>query len=241
MPEAVNNGVRVQTLNGFGWMVTQVETYEPTGKFIDAAVASNEWSLDIGCAYGVQTEAALEAGARVMANDLDKGHLQILWNKTPAELRANLKVAWGPFPDVELPIEQFGAILAQRVLHFLDGSTLERAARRIAQLLVPGGQVFARVISPYNKIYQSFIPEYERRKQAGERWPGFVPDHSKYTTVKEELEAMGHTQIHLLEPEIFARAFTEAGLIIETCQWCPIPVEWVHLDGRESVVLIARK
>jgi SAM-dependent methyltransferase len=241
MPAAVNDGVRVPTLNGFGWMVTSVETYEPTGEFVKTAAASPHWALDIGCAYGAHALPALKAGARVVANDLDERHLQIFWDQTPVELRANLKTVAGAFPDVELPVSQFGAILAMRVLHFFDGPTLQKAARKISELLVPGGKVFVRVLAPYTKIYGTFIPEYERRKAAGEAWPGFAPDASKWVTDDLERMAMANNPIHVFEPEYLAKPFTDAGLIIEKCEYCPINLPWVHIDGRESTLLIARK
>jgi 2-polyprenyl-3-methyl-5-hydroxy-6-metoxy-1,4-benzoquinol methylase len=239
MPAAINDGVRIQTLNGYGWMITK--SIAPAEEFVEFAATSPHWAMDIGCAYGIHTISALKAGARVVAVDLDEGHLQILREQVEPELRKNLQTVRGAFPDVQLPESTFGAILACRVLHFLDGPTMVRAAKRLYELLAPGGKVFVRTISAYTQISARFIAEYERRKAAGEEWPGFVQDPSAYIDDALDREACRNTPLHYFEPDSLAKIFENAGFVIEKASYFPIDLDWVKLDGRESLLLIARK
>jgi SAM-dependent methyltransferase len=238
IPPAENEGTSVPTFNRYGWMSTS--GLDPIPAFIEAASRSPHWSLDIGCAYGNHTVSAVQAGARVVALDLDPRHLEILRSQTPPELLDRVATACGAFPDVELSYKPFGAILAARSLHFLDGPTFERAAHKLYDLLVPGGAVFLRAISPYHGLSVKFIPEYERRKAAGERWPGFVADRALYITDKRDLE-VSDGPIHYFEPEILSRTFAEAGFLIERCESVAGTVRKYMYDGREQCVLVARR
>src|SRR5271170_4681113 len=119
MPAAERGGTSVATLNKYGWMSTAF--MDPAPDFVKAAANSSHWSLDVGCAYGVYTLAAVQAGARVVANDLDEQHIAILMSSVPPELKHCVQTTCGAFPFVDLPLNPFGAILANRVLHFLDG------------------------------------------------------------------------------------------------------------------------
>ena len=56
---------------------------EYSNKFVEYAATINHEVLDIGCAYGVATLAALEKGVRVLAVDIDPGHLEILKQRMP--------------------------------------------------------------------------------------------------------------------------------------------------------------
>ena len=47
--------------------------------------------LELGCAYGVATITALEAGAKVRACDIDQRHLDILLSRVPGGLEPQLK------------------------------------------------------------------------------------------------------------------------------------------------------
>ncbi|HEY9793074.1 MAG TPA: class I SAM-dependent methyltransferase, partial [Candidatus Obscuribacterales bacterium] len=156
----------VPTLNKYGRMLTKI--IEPVPSFLEVAKRSNDWVLDIGAAYGVNTLAALEAGAKVVANDLDSRHLEILSSKVSPEHRDNLRTVCGAFPDVDFNGQKFSAILACRVLHFFDGPTLERAAKTIFDLLLPGGTVYVRTITPFLGVSTRMREEYEQRKATGE-------------------------------------------------------------------------
>jgi len=238
MPEAVRGGHLIPTLNNHGWMVTR--NVEPVPAFIETAGKSPLWSLDIGCPYGIHTLAALEAGAKMVALDLEQQHLDILRSKTPADKAEKLITVCGAFPQAELPQAPYGAILACRVLHFLDGPTLQLAARTMFDLLAPRGMAYVRTMSPYLGINQKILPEYEARKARGESFPGWMQDLSEKFTDEAEV-AVCPKQAHFFEPEILATAFMEAGFVIEKAEFFAVDVEPYKLDGREAVVVVARK
>jgi 2-polyprenyl-3-methyl-5-hydroxy-6-metoxy-1,4-benzoquinol methylase len=238
MPEAVRGGKLIPTLNNHGWMVTS--NVEPVPAFIQTAAKSPLWSLDIGCAYGIHTLAALDGGAKMVALDLEQQHLDILRSQTPAEKQDKLTTVCGAFPQVELPHAPYAAILACRVLHFLDGPTLQLAARTMFDLLAPNGMAYVRTMSPYLGINQKILPEYEERKARGERFPGWMCDLTDKFTDPDEV-AVCPKQAHFFEPEILAIAFMEAGFVIEKAEFFAVDVEPYKLDGREAVVVIARK
>ena len=82
-----SGGGMVATLNGTGFM------FEVRDRFADAFIAdagrlgqAGLPSLEVGCAYGVATLPALEAGALITASDLDPRHLAILRDKVPRRL-----------------------------------------------------------------------------------------------------------------------------------------------------------
>ena len=70
MPEP-SFGEMIPTLNQRGFMSATIDEYSK--KFVEYAATTSDEVLDIGCAYGVATLAALEKGARVLAVDIDPG------------------------------------------------------------------------------------------------------------------------------------------------------------------------
>lgn len=239
MPPISDDGIRVPTLNKYGWMLTRM--VEPAEEFIKVASQSSKWALDMGCAYGFYTTEAIKAGARVMANDLDRGHLEILSGQIAAELRDRLQTLPGSFLDVEIAPSSLCAALSLRVLHFFPPAELEQSARKLFAILEPGGKAFIRTMTPYTRMSQTFVPEFQRRQAAGERWPGFVEDVRDWTTCPEELSAVDEQPFHYLEPQVLGRTFAEAGFELERCEYAAVNLERVHLDGRETTILVGRK
>jgi SAM-dependent methyltransferase len=238
MPPADISGVLVPTLNKYGRMLTKI--VDPVPQFLEVATRTNEWVLDVGAAYGVNTLAALEAGGKVVANDLDSRHLEILTSKVSPEHRNNLRTVCGAFPDVDFDGQKFSAILACRVLHFLDGPTLERAAKVMFDLLLPGGIAYVRTMTPFLGVSAKVREQYEQRKIQGDRFPGFVQDVKAFISDPDERSAV-EGQAHFLDTEVLSRTFSEAGFIIDRCEFVAVMIEPFHLDGREAVILVARK
>src|ERR1700741_2662682 len=86
MPEAEPNGF-VRNLNNMGYMTSGLARY--SRKFVAFAAETGRPCLDVGAAYGVATLAALEAGARVISNDIEPRHLEILRERAPAPPQGN--------------------------------------------------------------------------------------------------------------------------------------------------------
>ena len=243
MPAPESNGF-VKTLNRMGYMTSTLDPFSQA--FVDFAAqacpANGETpALDIGAAYGVATLAALEKGARVIANDLDVRHLDLLMKRVPEVLKMQLALQVGAFPhQLKIQPNSTGAALVCRVLHFFTGPQIEEAASALFEWVKPGGQVFVVAETPYLKNWAKFIPIYESRKRNKERWPGFVEDvHSIVSSRSVDLPL----NMHLLDDEILTRIFIQAGFVIERCQMFArpeFPLD-LQLDGRESVGLIARK
>ncbi len=229
-----------QTLNGTGYMIRSLD--EVSRGFIKfAATDAPGPALDIGAAYGVATLAALARGARVIANDIDPRHLEILATRVPPEHCDQLTLLPGAFPDdISVDAGSIGALLAARVLHMFDGPQIERSAAMMFESLAPGGKAF--VISEASTFfrYPQLREKYEQQRQSGQQWPGFVTGVREL--LREEAEHVPD-QVHFLTPEDLTLVFMNAGFVVE---WCEFYQRNVGGQGpwhqrRRSVGLIACK
>lgn len=238
MPAAEPNGF-VKTLNNMGYMTSGLDAYSQA--FVDFAPAAPGPVLDIGAAYGVASLAALRNGARVIANDIDARHLEILRDRAPEHLRSRLTLMPGSFPDgIDLAPGSAGAVLICRVMHFFDGPAIERAAAQVMKWLAPGGKVFAVGETPFIGTAKAFFPTYQARVKAGDPWPGIVENVGAH-----DPKRAGNlpSRMHLLDEATLKRVFGRAGFVIEklgTFARPEFPPD-IQLDGRESVGLIASK
>lgn len=237
MPPAEPNGF-VPTLNGMGYMTSGLDPYSQA--FVDFAPSAPGPVLDVGAAYGVASLAALAAGARVLANDLDPRHLEILRERAKDEAKA-LTLLPGAFPDgLDIPEGSLGAVLVCRVLHFFEGEAIERSADAVARWLAPGGKAFVVSETPFIGTARAFFPTYETRRRAGDPWPGIVRDVGAHDPKRAgSLPKL----MHLLDETVLRRTFTRAGLVVEKAGTFARPEfpKDIQLDGRESVGLVARK
>jgi SAM-dependent methyltransferase len=225
----------IPTLNQRGFMSKTMDHY--SAKFAAYAGTIDDEVLDIGCAYGVATRAALDNGARVMACDMDAGHIEILEAEMPAELRGRLRTSVGLLPDVDYPDETFGAVLASRVLHFLRGPEVAIALGKMQRWLVPGGRVFLVADSPYTGFWSSIAPDYEKRKAAGDEWPAMIDDISTLLesgTVPDDMLPY----LNPMDPGMLVRECERAGLQVEEARWTGTAGS---LEGRNHAGCIARK
>ena len=202
----------VPTLNNRGFMSETMERYSMA--FIDYAAICGHDVLDMGCAYGVATREVLERGGSVTACDMEAGHVEILEREMPAELRGRLRTAVGELPDAEFPDGAFGAILCSRVVHFLTGEQIRTSLKKMHRWLKPGGRLFVIADTPYTGFWFSTAPEYERRKAAGEEWPGYIDDVAPLLS-REELPEGMFRFLNPLDPEILRRECERAVFVVE--------------------------
>jgi SAM-dependent methyltransferase len=199
-------------------------------------------ALEIGAAFGAAVVAALEAGATVIANDLEPEHLLELERRVAEPLRARLVCRPGRFPqDLHMEDGALGAVHASNVLHFLTGNELARGLRAIARWLRPGGRVFVQAASPFQQPFAAFIPEFERRIEIAEKWPGWVEKISRYCSHRQ-LGQMPRS-MHFLDDRLLTRYLTDSGLRVERA-WLysrPDLPGSLLLDGRETAAAIAVK
>lgn len=210
--------------------------------FVDYCASTTLPVLDIGAAYGVASIPALATGATVIANDSEMGHLRVLRDNTPEQDRRRLVLIGGKFPrHVHLAEESLEAVHASNVLHFLTGPQLANGAASIAHWLCVGGKAFIQASTPWQKPFEAFLPEFERRVEEGVEWPGWIEDaHARFDHPKI---SQIPNAIHLLDPATLSQVFVEAGLEIERC-WLYSRrdlAKGMRFDGRESLGLIAVK
>jgi hypothetical protein len=239
MPQADRNGF-VSTLNNMGYMVLSLDSY--TQDFLQFCKDNkNVTVFEGGAAYGEVCLAALQAGATVFANDMEKKHLELLAARTPSAQRSALHLCPGCLPyDINFQVETFDAILCSRMLDFLSIEEIDFCFKKFYSWLKVGGKLYAIAETPYIKPFSSFIPIYETRKKNGEKCPGVMENisdfmNSQYDNLPKYL--------NLLDVETLVSACEKNGFVVEKCEFLnrtDFPPE-VRLDGRENVAIKAIK
>ncbi len=244
MPKVEISGF-VPTLNKTGYMTSGLDEYSQA--FVDstASFAGQEKALEVGAAYGVSTLEVLGRGQRILANDLDQQHLEILRQRAQ---KMNVKLdkletVPGDFLSVlddDRYKEKFSSLLCCRVLHFLKPSGIEKAFSLFAKLLEPGGLLHIVNETCYLKNFQGFIPTYEKLLAQKGVFAGFIEDVKSVdpNRGKNLPEFMTFFDVDTLE--FLAEKY---GFKVIKCGTFARPEfpEDIRLDGRESVGLIAQK
>lgn len=235
LPPSTEYPGAVPTLNGRGYMLEALDEYALA--FVEAAARAKGESLDIGCAYGVATLAALEKGARICAADMEPKHLEIVRERAGERFGAKLRTIVTLLPQADFPRAGFDAILAARVLHFLNGDELRLVLAKMHDWLAPGGRLFITADTPYMPGWSAIVPAYEAAKAEGEEWPGFIADFAKYTS-----RAGGGTEyLNTLDPDILTRECKRAGFMVERAGFFPMARLAAASGGREHAGCVARK
>jgi SAM-dependent methyltransferase len=210
LPEIPKQWIKglVPTMNDKGFMFEVLDEY--ADEFIRVAGASTEPALEVGCAYGVASLAALQAGATITACDMDERHLQILKSRAPKDSLERLTIQQGTLPDIDLPEGHFGTLLCSRVLHFLPGIAIDKSVRNMYHWLKPGGRLFLVADTPWG-IWRNFIPTWDKNRECGHRWPGYMPRPVNYLPYAPSADDIGPELMNLLDPELLVRTCEEAG------------------------------
>jgi SAM-dependent methyltransferase len=174
--------------------------------------------LDMGCAYGIATRAALDLGATVHACDMEAGHIEILEQEVPAEQRTRLTTSVGTLPGVEFADGCFGAILCSRVLHFLLAVEIRATLEKMHRWLRPEGRLYLVVDTPYSGFWFRSAPEYERRKAAGAEWPGLIENIAAYHPSGQCPPGM-LPYLNPMDPDILVRECDRAGFVVEEAEF----------------------
>lgn len=237
-PAEIETGL-IPTDNAMGVMTRELSPAAIA--FVADAVTATRPLLEIGAAYGNATLPALGNGATVIACDLSASELAVLAAAATPEQRRHLVILPARFPDgIVLGEGSLAAVLAAQVLHFLDGSALERAFADVHRWLAPGGAFHGLVMTPSLSYYHLLRPAYEARVAAGLRWPGIFDPQS---VAPPEWRARLPKFVHLFEADILRRCADEAGFAVETLEYfCFSDFPDIHrTDGHEYLTFTLRK
>ena len=242
LPEIPKQWIKglVPTLNDKGFMFEVLDEY--ADDFIQTAGAGSDAALEIGCAYGIATIAALQAGATITASDMDQRHLDILRSRIDDKLAERLTLQTGTLPEMDLPENHFGNLLCSRVLHFLTGEEIERSVQNMFRWLKPGGRLYLVADTPFG-IWRNFIPTWDKNIAAGERWPGFMVKPVNYLPYEPSSEDIGPPIMNLMVPDLLRRTCEEAGFEVTRASFIDRSDfgDKGQMDGRENCGLSAIK
>ncbi|HEM0449745.1 TPA: class I SAM-dependent methyltransferase [Legionella pneumophila] len=226
-----STGIFTKTHNPFGGFTTT--PCDPVSqKFIEHAVLSAKQGgkvLEIGAAFGAATLEAIAKGATVFCNDVEPENLAVVRQRflevtddSSESLTGDsskLILVPGELPNelIGLPEKQFDAILICRVLHFFTGAKIEESLALLSKLLTTNGKIYIVCETPYLKNWQRFIPEFNRRVEINEEWPGEITEPAKY-------ESSGRASslpkfVHWITKEVLDRSLVRSGFTIEHSEY----------------------
>lgn len=229
-----------KTLNNMGMVTSYIDKY--SAQFIAYAGKQKSPVLELGAGYGPVTIAALNAGATVIANDLDPQHLQILYNQTPVKDRERLTLLPGKFPQIlNLPDESISGCYIARMLGYLETYELQEGFKKLFACLKPNAKLFIVSASLYAPGLSMALPIYEQRLLANDEWPGHFTNMK--SIVPEAYQPYVPDRLNFLDEKVLTRELNHAGFIAEESHFLSrmdYPSQ-LRLDGREGIVTIARK
>jgi len=221
--------------------------------FVEHAKHSKGVVLDIGAAYGIATLPILfeSNDVHVIACDVSLQHLEELASQVKIKDKDNgsslinrLTLLHGKFPDFHLEKNSLDAILISHVLPFLTGQEIEVGIEKLANFLKPNGILYMCSYTIYNKVMQNYIPIYEKRKLAGESWPGEIEDASLFWDTSNPLTAILPKKLNHLEPTLIESLLKKYNFTIKYLDFMTLSdeiPEQMKLDGRETMGLIASR
>lgn len=233
-----------QTLNNTGYMTGSLDPYSK--EFIEYAGSASGQVVDIGACFGVATIPALKHGANVIAVDIDQRHLDELYLRTPVKNRERLKLVLGALPDqLSFPKESISAILCCRIFHLLKPEAIDASLQHIYNWLEVGGRLYIINDTPYarysDKMLTEFVPIYEREKERGVLWPGYIPNLKDYLQV--EFHHLCPSFITLTGVDELVAACERQGFQVIKSGYIPRPdyPPLLQNDGRENAGVVAQK
>lgn len=242
LKSAFGTSLMIPTLNRTGFMLEEMTQYSKA--FADYAGTCEGEVLDLGCAFGVASIAALENGARVLAVDMEKSHLDILQERVTPAAAERLRTQVGVLPDLDFAPESFDAIHAGRVLHFLRPQEVRLVLAQMFEWLRPGGKIVVTSDSPFFGYWASNANNYLRRKAAGDPWPAYIEDVTQVFDAKAVAGAP--SCINPMDPDVLQRECERLGYQVERVGFFNAgALSQMHDNqahaGKEHAGVIARK
>lgn len=241
MNERYEDANIISTLNKMGFATKFLDPFSQL--FVDYAKNAEAPCLDIGAGFGVATLAALKQGAKMVANDIDQRHLDIIQAEAEKiNCVQNLQLSLGLFPQqLRFDANSIAGILICRVLHFYPGAVIEEGLKQCYNWLKPGGKIFIVADSIYHGVIKDSLPIYFTRKAAGEPFPGIIPNLNKI--MPPEFGKHLPEIFHVFDKEVLKRVLLNAGFTIERIEYFARP-DYPSIsqnDGREGIATIAVK
>lgn len=208
----IQNGDKIATLNKTGYM--KVELDEFSEQFIIDAKNSIHPVLELGSAYGASAVKVLEQGGTIIANDISKEHLSVLYHNSPNSHRKRLYLNNNSFPvQTNFPANSISGVLLCRMAHFLKGEEIELGINKIHNWLIPGGKLYFVSLSPYHHLLrEKFLPIYKQRFKDGDKWPGIITSMQEYNpSEKDDIPNF----LHVFDIEIMSALLERHGFAIE--------------------------
>ena len=231
----------ISTLNQMGFVTKSLDPFSQL--FVDYAKNTEAPCLDIGAGFGVATLSALKQGARMIANDIDQRHLDIIKSEAKKiNCSQNLELSFGLFPQqLIFDADSIAGILICRVLHFYPGEVIQEGLKKCYHWLKKGGKIFIIADSIYHRVMKDSLVAYFSKKEAGELFPGMISNFN--TAVGPELGRHLPEAFHLFDTDILSRLLLEAGFSVEKVEYFARPdyPEMARNDGREGIAIVAVK
>jgi len=214
-PKAYIPGL-IPCLNGRGFMEQDLNNISKS--FVEESSELEGLSLDVGCAYGIASIAALKKGSKVLASDMDQAHLDILLKETPEELKDNLTTKLGTLPNIDFKNESFITIHCSRCLHFLTPNELIETLRNMYNWIQPGGRIYLITDTCYSGPWKNYLPEFEKKLEAGDPFPGFIENVLDCLPIPRLPKGMT-PHMNCLDPDTLSRECKSAGFEIITSKY----------------------
>jgi SAM-dependent methyltransferase len=207
---------RIKTANPEGGYMTQSNLGISTDFLNFCRTSAKAPVFDGGAAFGIATFAALEAGATVIANDIETLHLHYIAQHA-GEHADRLYLREGPLPgSLDFPEASLSAIHLSRVLHFLGVDDFVKVFENAFKALVPSGRFFVVVASPYHWASPGFAVDYEERLKQGVKMPGICDGAWKKKRFGEAQD--DGRFLHMIDPRVMIRLAYEVGFIVKRVQ-----------------------
>lgn len=169
--------------------------------------------LDLGCGYGWHCRYAAEQGAAwVLGTDISHKMLDVAHARNPMP---NVEYRCAAMEDLNFAPESFDVILSSLAFHYV--SDFEQMVQKIAQWLIPGGELIFSAEHPVFTAYGTqdwyYAPDgkilhfpVDRYFEEGPRQAIFLGEavtkyHRTLTTYLETLLQQGFVLRHVVEPQ----------------------------------------